>query len=82
MLRPDANAWALSSPDGDLVIYSMDGADIVLDQPLPEAMSLRWIGGDAATTTMMPAGTTVLRVPSGSAGQPRVALLTTDVEIP
>ena len=79
MLRPNANAWALSNPDGDLVIYSMDGGDIVLDQPLSRAMALRWIGEDAATATMMPAGATVLRAPAGSAGQPRVALLTSDV---
>ena len=79
VLRPNANAWALLNPDGDLVIYSMDGEDIVLDQPLPRAMTFRWIGSGPATATTVPAGTTALHAPSGSVGQPRVALLTPGV---
>lgn len=76
VLRPNANAWALSNPDGDLVVYSMDGGDIVLDRPLPLAMSVRWIGdGASAPARDAPAGTTVLHAPPGSAGWPRVVVL-------
>jgi hypothetical protein len=79
ILQPNTNAWALSNPEGDLVIYSMEGGDIVLDQPLERAMTLRWIGGDAAPAMTIPARATVLPAPPGSAGQPRVALLTSGV---
>ena len=76
LLQPTPNAWALSAPDGGVLLFSMDGAPLLLDQAPPEAMTARWISeAGAVDAVTVAAGETRLVPPSDIAGRPWAVLL-------
>lgn len=77
LLRPTANAWATSAPDGGVLLFSMNGEPLMLDQALDKAMTARWIGEAGTMEEMTPVapGETRLSPPPNLAGRPWAALL-------
>lgn len=76
-LRPTANAWAASAPDGSTLLFSMDGEPLTLDQAPDRAMTALWIGeaGTADGMTPVAAGDTRLSPPPNLSGRPWAVML-------
>ncbi|KQY75407.1 hypothetical protein ASD25_12800 [Brevundimonas sp. Root1423] len=77
LLRPTGTAWALSTPDGATLIFSMDGQPLVFDQAPGTTLTARWIseaGAVEQTETVAP-GQTRLSPPAPIAGRPWAVLL-------
>ena len=71
-LQPTPTAWGLSAPDGSVMLFSMDGASLALDQVPSAPMTVQWISptGPVHAVTILEAGESVLSAPPSVAGEP------------
>lgn len=75
-LRPTPSAWAVSDADGLTVVYSVEGAEVTLDQALTRQTEAVWLGETGPSVAAdIEAGTTALRPPSGVPGRPWAVIL-------
>ena len=68
-MTPTGGTWASSASDGAMLIYSIEGAAVVLNRPVA-GRTMRWIAEGVVVEVAMQTGETQLVPPSALAGRP------------